>query len=193
MNTRSPRAYLEFMLKSPLAVWWACATFAAEMLVSLLPAGIIQLPRVWLAIAVFFVSLCVFASVVVLYKGWVLYSRTQNAVSILEITRSDNEHVFILESGSSPEVGSVLEVHRIRESAEVPIGLIEVTLCREDGKTQARPVWIGPGHLREIETRELSARSLIVHRTPHSETLSKWINEQADQKIQDLIRRGAQA
>lgn len=133
MNTKSVtrRAYLEFMLKSPLSVWWAGATFAAEMLVSLLPSGVVQLPKVGLAVVVFLVSLCVFVSSIVLYKGWVLYSQAYDTVNILEITRADNEHVFIMESRSNLEVGSVLEVHRTRESVEVPIGFIEIVLRRE--------------------------------------------------------------
>jgi hypothetical protein len=195
MNTSSAskRTYFEFMLKSPLVVWWAGATFAAEMLVSLLPGGAIQVPKVWLVVAVFFVSLSIFVGFIVLYKGWMLYSRAYEAPNILEIARDDEGHVFILESQSKLEIGSVLEIHRMRESAEVSVGFIEVALRRDDGKIQAKPVWIMPVHLRDIETRQLAIQSLTVQPTLSRETLSRWVDQQAEQKVQDLIRRGIEA
>jgi hypothetical protein len=194
MKTRatSKGAYLEFMLKSPLSVWWAAATFAAEILVSLLPSGVIDLPILLLAGTVFLVSLCVYVSSVALYKGWVLYSRASNTISVLEMARDDNGHVFVLEDCPALELGSVLEVHRRRESVEIPVGFIESDLRREDGRIQARPVWMMPVHVRDIEAGILSAQSLTVHATMKKQTLLRWFDYEAEQRVQGLLGRGAE-
>jgi len=193
MNTRSASkaTYFELMLKPPLSAGWAAATLVVPIAVVLLPSGAVQVPKLGLAVAVFFVSLCIFVAVVSLYKGWILYSQVYQAISILEIARDDEGHVFILEPQSNLEIGSVLEVHRVREGAEFPIGFIEVALRRNDGKIQARPVWIMPGHLRDIETSQLSVQSLTVQPTLSRDTLSKWIHQQTEQEVEDLMRRGA--
>lgn len=127
---------------------------------------------------------------IVLYKGWFIYWQAFDNIRLHEITRADNEHVFLLESWHDLEIGSVLEVHRTQESVEIPIGLIKATLRRDDGKVQTKPLGIMPTHLRDLEKRELSVQSLSVCRTLGNDTLTRWIEIRAKEKVDELMRRG---
>lgn len=98
--------------------------------------------------------------------------------------------MFLLKGLRNVNIGSVLEVRRVREGIDIPIGFIEVTLARNDGVVQAKPLWIMPGHLRDIETHELPAQSLAISQMLNRETFRRWINESAEMKVKDLMRRG---
>jgi hypothetical protein len=190
MKEPTIRSYLEYMLKSPLSVWWAAATFAIEILGFSLASNTIVLSRVWLVAIIFLVSFTVFVGGLVMYKGWTIYSHAFDSIRIIDITRANNEQVFVLESWRELQIGLILEIHRNQETVEVPIGFVETTLQREDGKTQAKPAWIMPIHMRDIEQRELSSKSLVIRKAISRETLSRWVNDRAEEKLQELLKRG---
>jgi hypothetical protein len=111
-------------------------------------------------------------------------------VRIKEIVRVDGEQVFVLEQSSNSKVGIVLEIFRIRESVEISIGLMEITHEREDGLFQAKSLWIMPIHLLDIEKRELSPESLLAYPVSSRNTLERYIEQQAEIKIQNVMKRG---
>lgn len=128
----------------------------------------------------------------VVYRGWSVFSRANENIHITEIVRVDNDQFFLLECQHTYKIGSMFEVYRIQESVEIPIGFIETTHERADGIIQAKPIWILPGHLRDIERHELSKDNLVVYPTFSSSTLPRWINEQAERKVQELLKRGTE-
>ena len=87
-------------------------------------------------------------------------------------------------------MGSFLEVYRVKELIEIPIGFIETFHQKEDGLVQAKPVWIMPIHLRDLESRELSVDSVKAYPSMTKSTLTRWVNAEAESKIQDLFRKG---
>jgi hypothetical protein len=188
----SIRSYLEYLLKSPITIWWAAATFSVEVLSFVIVGNTITIAREWLVIMVFIVSFSLFVGLLVLYKGWAIYSQAYDQISVSEITQADYEQVFVLESWRDLPVGSILEVHRTRESVEITIGFIETTLQRADGKIQAKPIWIMPVHLRDIKARSLSVQNITVCRTLSNAALSRWVDGLVETKVQDLIRRGTE-
>jgi hypothetical protein len=190
MNTRdSIISYLEFMLKSPIATWWAVATGLIGVISFLVLSSTAQISRIWLTVIIFGSSLCLFTGVSALLKAWPLW-RKSSAAAVRQIVRAEKEHVFLLEGLSDSRIGLMLEIYRTRESVEVPIGLIEITHQRDDGLVQAKAVWIMPVHMREIETRELSPQSLCAYAALSRDTLERWIEQKAEMKIHDLMKRG---
>lgn len=115
-----------------------------------------------------------------------------NRVAVSQIVRVDDERVFLLEGLRSFKQGSMFEVYRTTDDVDVSIGLVQATFQQENGTVQAKPVWIKPGHLRDIETGALSVRNLRAYQTLNNDTLSRWIDDRAEVLVQDLLRRGAE-
>jgi hypothetical protein len=190
-NNRSRlKAYLEFMFISPITTWWGAVTFGLELIAFLFLSETITINRIGILVLLFFVSFSLFVCFLVVYRGWSVFSLANENIRIAEIIRVDNEQFFLLQCPHSFKIGSMFEVYRRQESVEIPIGFIEIMHERTDGIVQAKPIWIMPVHLRDIERHELSKDSLVVYSTFSSSTLPRWINEQAEKQVQELLRRG---
>jgi len=177
------------MLKTPVTTWWAVATGMVGIIGFVLLAPTVSIGRVYLIVIIFICSLCLFIGISVLFKGWSLW-RISGAARIKEIVRADGEQVFVIEETGNSKVGGVLEIFRIREAIEIPIGLLEITHEREDGFFQAKALWLMPIHLRDIEKRELSPESLLAYPVTSRNTLERYIEQQAEIRIQDVMKRG---
>jgi len=186
---RSVSRYLEHMLRTPVTAWWAVATGLVGIVSFAVSSPTVFISRVWLIVIIFVCSLCLFIGLSVLFKGWSLW-RTSGAARIKEVVRADGEQVFVLEQAGNSKVGVVLEVFRIREAVEISIGLLEITHEREDGFLQAKALWLMPIHLRDIEKRELSPESLLAYPVTSRNTLERYIEQQAEMRIQDVMKRG---
>jgi hypothetical protein len=193
MNSKPTlRSYLRFILSSPISVWWGVATAVIEMVSFGLVSDTIALSKWWLLIVILIVSFSTLIGFLVVWKAWPLYSRTYERIAISQIVHVDDEHVFLLEGLRSFKQGSMFEVYRTTEDVDVSIGLVQATFQQENGTVQAKPVWIKPGHLRDIETGALSVRNLRAYQTLNNDTLSRWIDDRAEALVQDLLRRGAE-
>lgn len=186
------RAYLDFLLSSPVTVWWGVATAVIEMVGFGLASDTIALSKWWLLLLILIVSFSILIGFLVVWKAWPLYSRMYERVTISQIVRIDDEQVFLLEGFHVFKQGSMFEVYRTTEDVDVSIGLIQTTFQQEGGIVQAKPVWIKPGHLRDIETGALSVRNLRAYQTLSNETLSRWVDDRAETLVQDLIKRGTE-
>ncbi|MBF0235635.1 MAG: hypothetical protein HQK65_21765 [Desulfamplus sp.] len=182
--------YLAFLFKSPLGTWWALATALVGFVGFMLTDDKIELNRFWLLGIILIVSFGLFVGFQVFLKGWNLYTSRNQQINILEIIRSEDEHIFVLKCPDFHRIGSFLEVYRVKELIEIPIGFIETFHQKEDGLIQAKPVWIMPIHLRDIESRELSVESLKAYPSMTKSTLNRWVDNEAESKIQDLFRKG---
>lgn len=182
--------YLAFILKSPVATWWGLATAFVGIIGFILTGPNIQINRLWILVIIFTISFSLFVGFQVFFKGWKLYASYNKKIEIIEIVRADGEHIFLLDCPSFHKVGSFLEIYRVKELIEIPIGFIETFHQKEDGLVQAKPVWIMPIHLRDLESRELSVDSLRAYPSMTKATLTRWVNAEAESKIQDLFRKG---
>lgn len=182
--------YLSFLFKSPLTTWWGVATALVGFIGFTLTDQNFQINRLWILIIIFIVSFSLFVGFQVFIKGWKLYASSSQKITIIEIIRADDEQIFVLDCPPFHRVGSFLEVYRVKELIEIPMGFIETFHQKEDGLIQAKPVWIMPIHLRDLETRELSVDSLKAYPSMTKETLGRWVNDEAESKIQDLFRKG---
>jgi hypothetical protein len=184
------RSYLCFILKSPITVWWALFTGVIEVAGFGRAPDTIMLSKGYLAILALIVSFSILIGLLVLWKAWPLYSRTYERIVVSEIVRVDDEQVFLLKGIGSFIQGSMFEVYRKMEGVDVSIGLVQATLQQEDGTVQAKPVLIKPQHLHDIETGALSVHNLRAYRDLSCDTLSKWVDERAEEKLHDLLSRG---
>ncbi len=64
------------------------------------------------------------------------------------------------------------------------------TYKKENGVIQASPIWIKPIFMGDIESGQLSVENLLVQRTIRRDTLLKWVDDQSERKVEELIRRG---
>jgi hypothetical protein len=85
----------------------------------------------------------------------------------------------------------MLELFRIQEDVEIPIGFIQVSHEKSNGMVQANPIWILPIHINDIENHRLSLENLVVYSTFETSILTRWIDDQADRKVNDLMKKGA--
>jgi len=182
--------YVTFLFKSSLGAWWALVTALIGIFGFTMTDAIVQINRLWLVIILLSGSFSLFVGFQVFLKGWRLYSSTEQQINILEIVRSDDEQIFVLDCPTFHRIGSFLEVYRVKELIEIPIGFIETFHQKEDGLIQARPVWIMPIHLHDIESRELSIESLKAYPSVSKSILNRWVRAEADSKVQDLLRKG---
>jgi hypothetical protein len=189
-SDRTLGSYLRSMLRSPIATWWGAATTLIEIASFVLIRDSVTFNKLCLLLIIFAVSFSLFVGFSVLVRGWFLYKEMRRDIHISKIVRIENEQVFILDGCQGLTAGSVFEVYRVSESVEVPIGFIEAVHQRDDGLMQAKPIWIMPGHLRDIETHQVSTASLRVHAHLTRRTLGPWIDDQAEKKLEDLMRRG---
>jgi hypothetical protein len=193
-KTRNPTlgSYLSFMFISPITTWWGAVTFGLELIAFLVVKDTVVLDKITVLILLIVDSFFFFVGLLIIFRGWSIYSRAFEKISIDNIIKVDNEQFFLLDCPRSFKTGSMFEVYRKKESIEIPIGFIEITHERQDGVLQAKPIWIMPGHLLEIERMELSVDNLVVYPIMSSSTLPRWINDQAENIVNGLIKRGQQ-
>jgi len=184
------KSYLEFMFISPVTTWWGAITFGLEVMAFLLLGQTVTLNRIGILVLLFGVSFSLFVGLMVVYRGWSVFTKAYENIRITQIVRIENEQYFILDCPHSFKIGTMFEVYRKKETVEIPIGFIEITHERADGVIQAKPMWVFPIHLRDIERHELSLESLVIYPTLSSSTLSRWIDVQTEMKVQELLRRG---
>jgi hypothetical protein len=185
-------SYIKFLIISPISTWWGAFTILVEILGFILINETITIGRAWLLILLFVFSTSLFVGVTVLIRGWIIFSKAQERIHVTQITRVDDDQYFILDCPSHFKIGSLLEVYRVTESVEVSIGFIEITHLRDDGSVQAQPLWITPIHLQAIENNEISENNLVIYSTFSSSTLPRWIDEKAESKLKELLRRGTE-
>jgi len=191
-NLPTKSAYLKFILISPISSWWAIFTGVLEIIAFFWPGNTNILSRISVFFLLFFASLCLMGGFLVIIKGWEIYSKAFERIHVTQIVRIENDQYFLLKCPRKYQVGSMFEVFRKMESVEVPIGFIETIHHRDDGIIQARPLWIRSVHLRDIEKSHLSVDSLVVYPYFSSSSLPQWIDEQADRKVNELMKRGTQ-
>lgn len=182
--------YLAFLFKSPLTTWWGVATALVGVVSFTLTNQNLTINRLWILLIIFIVSFSLFVGFQVSVKAWKLYVSSNQQINIIEVIRADDEQIFLLDCPPFHKVGSFLEIYRVKESIEIPIGFIETFHQKEDGLIQAKPVWIMPIHLHDLESRELSVDSLKAYPSMTKATLTRWVNAEAESKIQDLFRKG---
>lgn len=185
-------SYLKFIFWSPITSWWAILTGIVEIIAFIWLKETVVLNRIAIFALMFFASFFIMGGLLVILKGWEIYSKAFERVQIIEIVRINNDQYFLLKSPRNVQNGLLFEVFRKMESVEVPIGFIETTHCRDDGVIQAKPLWIRPIHLRDIERGQLSVENLVIYPFFSTSSLPQWIDEQADKKINELIKRGTQ-
>lgn len=191
-NQLSIFSYLKFIFTSPLTNWWALFTGIVEIIAFIWLGNSITLDRITVFISLFFASLCLLGGLLVILKGWGIYSKAFERIHITQIIRIENEQFFLLKCPRNYQTGIMFEVFRKMETVEVPIGFIETVHYRDDGIIQAKPLWIRPVHQGDIERGQLSVDSLVVYPHFSSSSLPQWIDEQADKKVTELIKRGKQ-
>jgi hypothetical protein len=166
--------FLSLVFGSFFRWWWAVVTGVLSLLswvfvpqgVELSRVAVTTLTVVWLAL--FF--LCVSVS----YQSWLLYRDRWTSAEVLGCLASDSyggEFVFLIKVEGPIGRGELAELRRYVSGVEVPIALVELMERNSRGQVQARPVWLSPGHLRDLRMGTFLATDLAVDRKIQLRTL----------------------
>src|SRR6266540_6816256 len=88
-------SYLKFIFISPMTSWWALFTSIIEIIAFLWLGNSITLDRVAVFVLLFFASLCLLGGLLVVLKGWEIYSKAFEKIHITQIVRIENDQFFL--------------------------------------------------------------------------------------------------
>lgn len=107
------------------------------------------------------------------YQGWLIYQERFTRLQVVGFQRCSDyggEYVFLLEGNLGAAQGTVVELKRFYAGVEVTIALVEIMEKNSKGQYQTRPIWVSPGHLRDLRmsqfvVSEIEAEPLVKLRT----------------------------
>ena len=166
--------FLKLLFGSFFRWWWALITgFVTIASLYYKPSGI-HLGPISLGIITLGTFTLLFLVLSAIYQGWLLYQNCLTAPAVLRCQRSDSyegELVFLIEVSTPIAVGKVAELRRFRDGIEMPIALVEFMEQNSQGQFQARPVWISPGHLRNLKMNQFMPEDIVVDLSVQYRTL----------------------
>jgi len=164
-DTKSILKFLNLILSSFFRWWWAAITGAASLisLVVTPPEGLL-ISRMELFLFVFSISAIFFLTFALFYQGWILYRQFFNGLEFVGVQKNGcygGDYVFLLDSNIYIPQGSVVELKRFEEDVEGPMALVEIMEKNKKDQYQGRPIWISPGHLRDLKLGNLAYSNII--------------------------------
>lgn len=170
----SEKDFVKLLFGSFFRWWWTLITGFASLL-SLLIVPTIILSREAVAILVFVGFTLLFLCVTTVYQGWLLYLDRLAAPAVVGFQRSNSyggEFIFLIEGAAPIAKGKVAELKRFVSGIEVSFALVEFVERNSKGQFQARPIWISPIHLRDLQMNHFVFADIIVDPLVQLRTLS---------------------
>ena len=93
-----------------------------------------------------------------IYQSWQIYQKRFSLLQIVGFLKSDiygDEYLLLLEGDIDVVQGTLMELKRFDNEVEVSMALVEIIEKNSKGQYQARPIWISPGHLRDLRTGQI--------------------------------------
>ena len=146
--------------------WWALITGLISIVSYLAVPGDIHLNKFYSAILTFCVLTLVFLVISTVYQGWLLYKNRLTAPKVVGFLNSNiysGKFVFLIESTIPIEQGKIAELQRFDNGIESCFALIEFKECNSKGQFQAHPIWIAPGHLRDLQMNKFVMSDINVN------------------------------
>lgn len=176
-----------FLFNSFFKWWWAAITGLASLLSWIvLPNNDIIIKKVWISVLIIIISILLFLCISTILQSWKLftgeYTKKIKVDGLLRSDETDKKHIFLLNGASGITIGSLMEVYGFRNQLEVPVALIEVEHCRDDGITQANALWISPIHLLDIKKGNFLTSSLKVRNYIGKKFIDRWIDEDFERR-----------
>jgi hypothetical protein len=169
--------YLGWIFKPFFLWWWTAITGTASILAFLgSPESGISLPKIAVAILIFFFLALIFLTVSVMIQGWSLFWDRYRQLEVISIRKSKDlgsEWIFVISGYLQESQGTLIEICRPLEDTEVPFAIVRIVGKTEKGNYQAVPIWISPGHLRAFSLKEFDARILRAKTTIAYEQVSE--------------------
>lgn len=173
-NKKSTAGFLRLIFGSFFRWWWAAITGFASI------ASWLFVSRKGILLAPFMFSILILLGLILLflvlstvYQGWLIYQERFTRLQVVGFQRCSSyggDYVFLLEGNLGAAQGTVVELKRFHAGVEVPIALVEIMEKNSKGQYQARPIWVSPGHLRDLRMNqfvvsEIGAEPLVKLRT----------------------------
>jgi len=173
-NKNPTTDFFRLIFSSFFRWWWAVITGFASIASWLFVSreGILLTPLMFSILILLGLTL-VFLVLSTVYQGWLIYQRHSPRLRIIGFQKCNDyggEHVFLLEGNIGAAQGTVIELKRFYTGVEVAIALVEIMEKNSKGQYQARPIWISPGHRRDLKMEqfvysEIEAEPLVKLRT----------------------------
>jgi len=176
--------YLTWMLAPFFAKWWAAFTGVVSVLAFFgAPEEGWQVSKVWITALVFVLVSVTFLALSSVTRGWDLYRSTQVPLSVLSVSRDSDSAsgLLLVLAGYLDEVeGTMLDVRRLYQSAELPFCIVRVMTRTQDGHYQAEALWTAPAHIKAFKRREFEVGDHPVRRTLTYDQVRKLAEGPAD-------------
>lgn len=169
MGTMSVARYLRILTQSFFKWWWAVATGVASILSWLgVPSSGITISPIAFSLLVFVFLALVFLLLSTIVQGHEWYVATEVHPEIVRIVPPSGgmPPTFVVRCDGRPlAVGVLLSVYRDVAGQEVCMALLRLEHLRQDGGGwQCRPLWMSPGHQRDLSAGRIEARLLRLRR-----------------------------
>lgn len=170
-ETASPSSfrYIRWLLDPFFRWWWAGLTGAVSIFGFVwTPDSGLSLSKAVVFLLIFVFFFFVFLGLSSITQGWRLYFRQQQPLRVLTVQKTaefDAELLFVIDGFLKEKGGTLLEIRRVLENAELPFCIVKVIGSTEEGYVQATSVWTSPGHLREFSRHKFEVRDLRVTQT----------------------------
>ena len=176
-------SFIRLIFGSFFRWWWVAITGSASIVGwSFLPATGISLSPLILGLLIFFGSALLFLTVTTVYQGWIIYQGNFESLSVSGFLANDcygGEHIVKLIGPDDVALGTVVELSRFYNDAELPIALVEIVERNTLGEYQAKLIWFSPGHLNDLKTEkyacsDITATNLVRWRTIEKAKEAIW-------------------
>jgi hypothetical protein len=176
--------FLRLIFSSFFRWWWAATTgFAsiAGFLAALTrpEEGILLPPLVSGALALFGSAL-LFLTISTVYQSWLIYQKHFTRLQVVGFSRhGDNypDSFFILESHISYAPGTLIELQKFHGGLDVTIALVELMKQNSRGQYPARPIWISPGHRRDLRIGQFVYSEIKAEPLVQWETIQRVVDQ----------------
>jgi signal transduction histidine kinase len=168
------RAFLQLLFGSFFRAWWTFLTGFVGILAFVLSPTTITLSQTQFALSVIVTSIFLFLTISTVYQGWLLYSNRIGVPRLSGIQRSDiygGEYIFLITGMDAASHGRVVELKRLANGVEIAFALVELIEQNAQGQFQGRPVWIAPGHLRDLRQGQFTISDVTCEPIVHLRTI----------------------
>lgn len=176
--------FLRLIFSSFFRWWWAVITGFAPI------ASWLFVPREGIFLTPLAFSMLILSGMTLLflvlstvYQSWLIYQEHFARLRIVGFQKCNSyggEHIFLLEGNIGVVQSHIIELKVFCAGVEVVIALVEIIEENSKGQYQAKPIWILPGHLRELKMGQFIYSEIEADPFVKLRTLKRAIDQISD-------------
>jgi hypothetical protein len=177
-------SYLRLLFSSFFNWWWAAITgFASIASFLAVPEDGVTFGRLAFGLSLMGSLTLLFLTLTTVYQGWTLFQKAFPEPHCVGVHRSDEydtNYVFLLEDRFPLPLGMLVELHRYCNGVDCLAGVLEVIERNAKQQYQAKPVWISPGHKKDLRTGLFNVADIMIYPLMSSRAFERLALPQAE-------------